>query len=112
MLLYTIIIIMNYQKIDYNKMSNTGNNDFNALTQQHHIIIIGDKAKTTKQNSHKWLHAALTAQRKSYTILVLFPLLLTKFRVITLTNTAAKILIYAKINCEQFVQRWQQKQLL
>lgn len=95
-------------------MSNTGNNDFNAATQQHHIIIIGDRAKTTKQNSQKWLHAALTvtAQRKSYTILVLFPLLLTKFHVTTLTNTAAKILIYAKINCEQFIQRWQQKQLL
>lgn len=30
----------NTEKIDYNKMSNTGNNDFNAATQQHHIIIL------------------------------------------------------------------------
>ncbi len=73
-------------------MSNTSNNYLNAATQQRHIIIIGDKAKITKQNSHKWLHAALTvtAQRKSYTTLVLFPLLLTKFHVITLTTLLPK----------------------
>lgn len=72
--------------------------------QRHHIIISGNKAETSKQN--KYLRMGhYTAWRNSCNTLVVFSLLLTKFHLTTLTNTAAKILIYAKINCEQFVQR-------